>query len=241
MKIATTSVSKDGSAFESRFEAFKEALEWAKGKGVQLLCLPGGYFQAKSKAEMEKIERGIVQEAKCARIAVAVGIDSSQGRKSKKKNKNKAPRPYTEPSFAVTWSPQQRKQRWRQRSSTSKDQRFPSDEVCARPQTLAVAGKEIEVLACGELFNKRIRDSIIGRQRRPEALVDLSHDGKGFRADRSMRLLSQNGMYTFCSTHANLKGAMKRAFFPGGHKRRIRKPDSITTSEPRIEIKIWKI
>jgi hypothetical protein len=237
MKIVTTTVSKEGFALKSRFAAFKEALEKAKNEGVQLLCLPGGYFCVKSETEFKHAESRIVQEAKSAGIAVAVGIDRFQGAKSKKKKGT--PIPYTEPSFVVTWSPQQRKQRWRQRSSTRKDQRFISDKDCARSQTLSVSGRKVEILACGEIFNKRIRNNIIDRH--PFALIDLGHEGKGFRVDPSLKLLARNDMHTFCCTHANVKDATKRAFAPGGDKKSISATDFCTTGEPRIEMKLWKI
>jgi len=248
MKIVTTTVSKDGyrdpTAFEFRFAAFKEALELAKGEGIQLLCLPGGYFCVASDAEREKAESQIVEAAKAAGIAVAVGIDCSQ---QKLPNKGKATTPDTSflvqtkalPSFAMTWSPQQEKQIWRQRSTTGRDQRLVSDEDCVRPQTLRVSGENIEILACGELFNERIRNSIIAGH--PDAVVDLSHDGQGFRADHSMKLLARQGMHTFCCTHANKKGAMKRAFAPGGGKTSTPEADSVITGKPRIEMKIREI
>jgi hypothetical protein len=239
MKIATSTVSCEGfgdsAAFESRFAAFKEALEKAKGEGVQLLCLPGGYFCAKPGAEFKKAKNRIVQEAKRTGIAVAVGIDYPQG-KRKKFKKNKTPRSMR-PSFAVTWNPQQRERSWRQRSMNSEDQWCVSEEDCRRPQTLTVSGRRIEILACGELFNERIRKSII--ERHPRAVVDLSHRGQGLRADPSLKLLARQRMYTFCCTHANIKGAMKRAFAPGGHKKSTRKTDSLTTGKPRIEMKMW--
>ena len=239
MKIATTTVSREGfgdsAAFESRFAAYLEALEKAKANGHQLLCLPGGYFCVGSEAEVEAAKSRIVQEAKRTGIAVAVGIDY----------------PPTNPdtdylvqtraltSFAVTWSPEQDEPSWRQRSTNSKNQKFPSGEICAQPQTLLVAGKEIEILSCGELFNERIRNSVIARH--PDAVVDLSHNGKGFRAERSLKLLAENDMYSFCSTHATKKGAKKRGFAPGAHKLSTRETDCVTTGVPRIEIKGWEI
>jgi hypothetical protein len=243
MKIATTTVSKEGfgdpTAFESRFAAFKEALEKAKEQGVHLLCLPGGYFCVKSDGERKNAESRIVQAAKQARVAVAIGIDRSQGRKSKKRKFSKSNIQYQ--SFAVAWSPRQRKLKsWPQRSSDTTDQRDVPEKDCKRSQTLSVAGKRFEVLACGELFNERIKESVI-EERKPYALVDLSHDGKGFRADHSLRLLARKGMHTFCCTHANMEGAMKRGFAPGGRKISTRKTDSVIATSPRIEIKIWEI
>jgi hypothetical protein len=247
MRIATTTVSYEGygdsAAFESLFAAFKEALENAKGERVQVLCLPGGYFWVKSKAEFKRAQSRIVEEARRARIAVAVGMDYSQRKKSKKKTRS----PDTEylvhtqtlPSFALAWSPRQYRQIWRQRSVNSQDQRLVHEENCRRPQTLRVSGRKIEILTCGELFNKCIRESII--ERHPRAVVDLSHIGKGFRADRSLKLLASKGMYALCCTHADMKGAMKRAFAPGGRKISTRQTDAVTTNEPRIEMKTWQI
>ena len=238
MRIAITTVSKEGITLDSRFAAFKEALKTAKSEEVQLLCLPGGYFCAKSEAQVKKTESRVVQEAKRAGVAVAVGIDRSQRETPKKQKASRSSSQYQ--SFAVAWSPRQHKpERWPQRSSNTTNQWSVSDEDCKRPQTLPVAGEGIEVLACGELFNERIRNSVIARH--PYAVVDLSHDGKGFRADRSLMLLAENGMYAFCSTHADMKSAMKRGFAPGGRKISTRETDSIITGEPRIEMKIWEV
>jgi hypothetical protein len=181
MKIAITTVSKEGfgdsAAFESRFVRFKKALEQAKAEGVQLLCLPGGYFCVNSETKLGEAESLIVQEAKRAGVAVALGIDYSQEKEFRTKKKVS---PDTEhlvrtqalPSFVVTWTPEQDKQSWRQRSVNSTDQWCVSEEDCKRPQTLRVSGKEIEILSCGELFNERIRNSIVAR--RPIAVADLS-------------------------------------------------------------------
>jgi hypothetical protein len=248
MKIATSTVSYEGygdsAAFESQFAAFKEALEKAKREGVQLLCLPGGYFWVKSDAEFKNAQNRVVQEARRTGIAIAVGIDYSQTEKSKKE-KTRSPsseslvRTKALPSFAVAWSPRQHKKSWRQRSVNSKDQRLVSEQDCKKPQVLRVSGRPIEILTCGELFNECIRDSIIARH--PSAVVGLSHIGKGFRANRSLQSLARKGMYTFCCTHANLKGAMKRAFAPGGRKISTRRIDFLTTGEPRIEMKSWAV
>jgi hypothetical protein len=129
--------------------------------------LPGGYFWVKSGAKFSEAESQIVREAKRTGIAVAIGIDYSQKKQSKKKTRS----PNIEylvqtqalPSFAVTWSPDQGAQIWRQRSVSTKDQRFVSEKEYARPQTLHVSGSDIEILSCGELFNERIRNSVIGR------------------------------------------------------------------------------
>jgi hypothetical protein len=228
MRIATNTVSKEGfgdpTAFESRFAAFKEALEKAKEQGVQLLCLPGGYFCVKSDAEHKRAESRIVQAAKPTGVAVAIGIDRSQGRKSKKKKSSKSNIQYQ--SFALAWSPRQQKpETWPQRSSDTTDQWDVPDKDCKRSQTFPVAGKRIEVLACGELFNQRIKKSVV--KRKPSALVDLSHDGQGFRADHSLKLLARKGMHTFCCTHANKPSAIKKAFAPGGRRRSTGKPATL--------------
>ncbi|MGD0545525.1 MAG: hypothetical protein ABSB65_14040 [Candidatus Acidiferrales bacterium] len=236
MKIATTTVSKEGSS-DARFAAFKEALERAKREEARLLCLPGGYFCVRSDSERKKVESRIVQAAKQAGVAVALGIDRSKGRRTNKKKTSKSNTDYQ--SFAIAWSRLQKPETWPQRSSNTTDQWDVPEKDCNRPQTLSVAGKRIEVLACGELFNERIRNSIIDRH--PDAVVDLSHDGRGFRADHSMKLLARQGMYTFCCTHANKKGAMKRAFAPGGRKTSTPEANSVITGKPRIEMKICEI
>lgn len=236
MKIAITTVSNKGT-FESRFAAFKKALEQAKGQGVDLLCLPGGYFCVKSDAELKRAENRIVQQAKRTGIAIAVGIDRSPSRKPAKK-KTRSNTNYH--SFASAWRPRQRYiKSWPQRSVNSEDQWDVSEEDCKRPQTLPVSGKEIEILACGELFNECIRNCVADRH--PDAVVDLSHSGRGFRADPALKLLAKKGMYAFCCTHADMKGAMKRGFAPGGDKISTRKTNALITGEPRIEMEFWKI
>jgi hypothetical protein len=249
MKIGTTTVSCEGygdsAAFESRFVAFQETLEKAKGEGCDLLCLPGGYFCVDSDLAFEEATTRIVREAKRRGIALAVGIDYSQAKQSNKKKTTGTTedlvRKQALPSFSLTWSPQQHERRWRQRSVTSRDQWLVSDEACAQSQTLRVSGENTEILTCGELFNERIRNSVVSRH--PSALIDLSHNGKGFRADPSLKSLAQagKGMYTFCCTHADMKKAMKRAFAPGGGKQSRRNADAVITGKPRIEMKVWTV
>jgi hypothetical protein len=205
MRIATSTVSFDGyrnpatASFEATLETLRETLDEAKHKGVQLLCLPGGYFTVKSEAQLKKAAKRIVAEARKAHIAVAVGVDCADKQSTKRKSKRQPNRDNLIrkgklPLFAVAWSPEQSKQEtWRQRSVTSKDQWLAPAKSCSEPRTLRVAGKKIEILMCGELFNERIRDGVI--RRKPTALVDLSHNGQGFRPDHALRSLAQAGLH----------------------------------------------
>lgn len=249
MKIATSTVSRNGfgnpAYFEANLQALRKLLAEAKGKGVQLVCLPGGYFSVNSEAQLNEAANRIVAEARKEKIAVAVGIDCVDGQNANKKNKggtdiDSLVRKEKLPSFAVAWTPQQGKiEKWRQRSTTSKNQSFAPAKSCARPQALRVAGKRIEILMCGDLFNKLIRKAV--RDRQPTALVDLSHVGQGFRPDHALRSLAQEGLYAFCCTHANAKGAMKRAYAPGGTKISSRAVDVLIAGLPRIELKFEDI
>lgn len=250
MKIATSTVSREGygdfSKFRLRWEAFKTALRDSKSKGVELLCLPGGYFGVISPAQFETVENDITREAEKERISVAVGIDCTEGHSSGRKTKarpdwDRLVKLEKLPSFAALWAPKQQVS-WRQRSVTRRDQWLAPEKACRRSQTLLISDKRIEIITCGDIFNKRIQDAILTRSPKLNAVVDLSHDGKGFRADSALERLAREGKaYSFCCTHADMKGAMKRAFEPGGRKISTRATDVLIPGPPRIEIRIWSI
>jgi hypothetical protein len=239
VRVATSTVSRHGyqkpTHFDESLRTLTDLLSVAKIGGVQLACLPAGYFCIKSESGLNEAKNRIVSEARTAQIAIAVGIDCVERQST---DIDTLVRTQSLPSFGLAWCPEEDKiNEWRQRSTTSSNQWDVPESVCERSQTFRVADKEVEILMCGELFNERIRKAVT--RRRPFAIVDLSHDGRGFRPDRALELLAQRQTYSFCCTHANAKDAMKRAFAPGGRKISSRETDFFTEGKPRIEMKVW--
>jgi len=227
--------------------------------GVELVTLPGGFFVARSSAERDALAKRISSEAARRGIAVAVGIDvkqeqqsvKGQGKKltaTDKKRHEKVIREQTLPSFVVCWSRQSRSHCWRQRSTSSKDQVCVPAQACVRKQSILVNNRSVEVLACGEIFNERIRKAIIDRRPRVKAVVDLAHDGKGLRINPALRRFGECGITSLCSAHVSLKGAMKRGFNHRGMDISSRDSDiniprnsKMIPHAPRIEAKIYEV
>ena len=191
--------------------------------GVDLVTLPGGFFQVRSVADRDAMSKRISSEAVKLGIAVAVGIDikhkqhslKGQGKKLKTndgKRHEKLIRKQKLPSFAVCWSRKSGSHCWPQRSTNHKDQDWVSDEVCNRSQLISVKNRFVAVLECGEVFNKRIREAIINQRTKVTAVVDLAHVGKGLRINPALRSFGECGVFSFCSAHVNRKNAMKRGF-----------------------------
>ena len=100
--------------------------------------------------------------------------------------------------------------------------------------------RRVEILSCGEIFNKRIRDAIVNRRPKVHAVVDLAHVGEKWRIDPVLRYLANHGMCAFGTSHVNRKNAMKRGF-KKGVRLSTRQTDLIVTGPPRIEMKFWNV
>lgn len=256
MKIATCTVSLEGlnkpSGNNRRLSLLAEVLEYVKRRRISLVCLPSGYLTASSNANRDSLIEKVVEVAKSHGVAIAVGIDVDQRRRSKrsiKKQSRKGSQYSLEkvrrgslPWFAACWSPKENIVHcWRERSSNSNDQREISDAVCAEARTLPLGKYGVEVLMCGEVFNERIRNSVLSRRKGLIAAVDLGHYSDGFRVFAAMQVLARGRLNTLCSVHTKREKAMKYCYLSGGRKKSSRDVDAKFGPEPRIEVKVWNL
>ena len=245
MKLATCTVSYEGfgtiKGTEKRLEIFLKVLEQLKTHDIQLVCFPGGYLFAKSRGNLDNLANAIFDYSTEHGISVAVGID--QFEKNPDDNWDEAIRNEGLPFFAVCSEPTFVKPRiWNQRSITSRNQNIASDIVCSKPRTLISEGKKIEILICGEIFNQRIRKSIVNRS--VDAVVDLGHRSEGFRVHAAMKVLAKRGISTFCSVHTQRQSGQKFCYVPCNNNwlcESSRDYDLLIGEGPRLEIKFWDI
>ncbi len=251
MIIATSSLPWETftpESLERRMTVLKEALQKCRNKRVSLLCLPAGYFKIQHDAERAKLGRRVAALARVANIAVAVGVDvGSKGKKSrnakeKKRRSCALTRRQLRPEWTLIANPcESRTCFLRQRSVSRCDQHLVPDDVCASPKTVLVAGKRVEILGCGEIFNSRIRESILTTRPKVDVVVDIGHKSAEYRVDGPLKVFAEGGLWSFCSTHAKTLRAMKRAYAPGGRKMSSREIDIAVEGPPQLELKLWNL
>ncbi|MBK7864285.1 MAG: hypothetical protein IPJ65_37940 [Archangiaceae bacterium] len=194
LRISTTVVSPEGRAsLEHNAERVARACELIRSHSgrTDLVVLPAGYLLARDGDDVGALVRPLIDQARRAKLAVVVGIDAAV------KGRQKAPLPY----FLVGWSPGMKKASiWRQRSVTSHDALSVSDADAAEPRVLSVAGRRVAPLACGEVFNPRIRDAIAGL--RPSVAVLAAHTAAGARHWAGQRCLARLGVPSVRAVHA---------------------------------------
>jgi hypothetical protein len=239
MKLATCTVSYDGygetGGSKYRLSLLEDSVKKAKIKKVKLICFPGGYLFGSSKQHLEKLAEEVGRLANQNKISIVTGVNL-------KKAKDKTDDIVTtqSSSFAVC-ATSKNYDIWYQRSVTSSD-KVPY-KICSEIRNIKASGKSVEILICGEIFNSRIRDYFI--KRKVNAVVDIAHESLRFRIDGTMKIIANNGIACFCSVHADMKGAMKRAYYPKELKKSTRDIDILVEKEsakgPRIEIKFWNI
>ena len=259
MKIAAGIVSCEGygnpDANDNLLNIYQQILNESNKKKVDLLCLPGGYLRARSRKDKEELAKSLVENAKNYKIAIAVGIDVIDGRsKPVKSSKSRKSKKTTSSNnilaFAICWSPAERQNYhcWQQRSRTSSDYKTASNkkkETYREQRTLLVGDGSVEILLCGEVFNRIIRNNVIIRSSDIATVVDLVHDLCGFRATGSMKNLAKNGLTTLCSGHLKRHSGMKFRYDPkvgnGWLCNSSRDAEISLEGPPRIELKIWDV
>jgi len=210
-----------------------------KKQGIGLACFPGGYLSVKSRKHLYRLANIVDGMSKDRGISIGVGIDRLD--KDIDEYCEKAIR--DEECFAVCSDTKSDNPHiWNQRSTTSKNQHFVSNDSCSKPRTLTTLTKKIEILICGEIFNERIRKSIVNRK--IKAIVDLGHVSEGFRVHAAMKVLAHMGVASFCSVHTKRQSAQKFCYIPshnGWLCKSSRDYDEIIGKEPRLEMKFWNL
>ena len=244
MKIATSTVSLEGfsdqSSNDRRIKNLRESLDCLKKQDVNLFCLPAGYLFSNDSNYINKLADKIFDIANEYKIAIVVGIDIHY--KDLSKDWAEDIKNYNLPFFATASIPQNgKKYIWRQRSINSKDQMFASDKICSDVRTLFINEKNIGILLCGEIFNERMRESLISKG--IKIVIDIAHISTGFRVHAAMKVLAKNDVISFCSVHTQRRNGRKYCYVPYQNSwinRSSNEADFFIGKDPRLEIKIWE-
>ncbi len=191
LRVCTTVVPIEGSG-EVKDNARRIALYGALlAKAGDLLVLPAGFLALKDEAKRLELVEPLFALAKTAGVAVAFGIDIV-GRTKKG----------LLPSFMATWSPSfPHLQLFRQRSRTSVDAAAMTDEAVRGNRIMVVKGHYVAPIACGELFNARIRAGIADCQ--PVCAVISAHTASGARHWAGQAALAKLNVASLRSVHAS--------------------------------------
>lgn len=234
MKIATCTVSyAPATDNAARLRAFAEAMNLLSRQEVNLFVLPAGYLYASSWPMLEQLAEHLQRGPAPHRIAFAVGIDLRPGGR---------PIGFAEgnglTAFTAAWSPQGGGVLWQQRSSSTDNHWTATPAQCNEPRTLQVDGERVEVLTCGEIFNDRIRSSVVARA--VPTVVDLGHVSQGFRVHAAMKILTRQGVRTaLCSVHCGGWWGQKYCYTSDAATRSSRRGDVVLEGNPRLEVAVW--
>ena len=244
MKVVATTVGRKGPEAEShneeRLRAGEQAVAKASTKlGADVIVLPAGFFTASSSRAGEAIATALINAAKQLNVAIIFGVDHQA--KNPKTDWEILSKGLLLPYYGYSWSPTDENSRhcWQQRSSTSANQWYASDERCKEPRLLRIGDETIAVLMCGEIFNQRIRSALAKHYQRPKVIADVAHIGSGFRVWQGMKPLAAQGLTSVCSVHAQCEYAMKHCYVPGKGRMSSRDWDVYIFGPPRIELKLW--
>lgn len=246
MKIATCTVSYEGyseiSGNESRLKLIEETISKKELKNVGLVAFPGGFLCAENIELAKVLGERVKSLAEQYRVHIVLGVDLKE--KSTQENHDLLVKEYSLPWFAIIASPNKKEiYLWRQRSVNSKNQVSENNDIYNEKRTLKIGSVKFEILMCGEIFNKKIKSSIL--ERGIDVVIDLAHTGKGFRVTFSMKFLAENGVQSFCSVHVQKRKAMKHGYIPknksGFGKVSTREPSLVVGSSPRVEVVVWSV
>ncbi len=216
----------------ARLKAFSDALAQLYERQVRLFVLPAGYLYASSWPVLEAQAERLQREASPSGIAYAVGIDLWPDARPQRFAVGNGLT-----AFTAAWSSTTGPVLWQQRSTSATNQWTATALECEEPRTLDVDGEPIELLTCGEIFNERIRTSVIARG--VPTVVDLGHVSQRFRVHAGMKILTRYGVRTaLCSVHCGPWG-QKDCYTAGAVTQSSRRADITVDRDPRLEIAVW--
>ncbi len=175
MKLLQTIVSSSGFRESDhnplRVEALKQVLKVASSFSTDLLLLPGGYFAAEDERQSVSIVEEMDHLAKRSKVSLVFGIDLPASPSGK--GTRHPVLPYFGSVCGLTTAGP-----WKQTSDTSTNADDVADEdVPSLARVVEVAGKQIGVLLCGELYSRWARRSFA--ELKLDLTVDLGHAGMG--------------------------------------------------------------
>lgn len=141
--------------------------------------------------------------------------------------------------YGYGWSPSENILHcWSQRSTNSRNQWQAPKRTCGELRLMKVRNENVAVLMCGEIFNRRIRDALVGYRPKIKIVVDVAHIGAGFRVAQGMKVLARNGLPSLCSVHAHREFAIKYYYSPPKMCLSSSIRDAYIYGPPRIELKL---
>ena len=170
-------------------------------RDAKLLIIPAGFLTAKSEGAVVYQVAEVAKLAEKARLAIIGGVDVYATELSKRASESgeriaelvsRGRLPYF--GFAVGRVTLRKDCRhpWRQTSTTSKNAKRVADaDLPGADRLVRVAGRQVGVLICGELFNGRARRQMA--QLRADLVVDLGHQGMSQGLIPAMRNLATEG------------------------------------------------
>lgn len=211
MRIVTTTV--DQTTFRKK-AANAERLAAATGliddlaREAALLVLPAGYLRADvgaRDADVALVARPVVARARRRDLAIVLGIDACADAWADKVDVPGLVEREVLPMWIVAWAPGDRHSRvWRQRSTTSGNGPRCDPALATTPRTLAVQGRNVEVVTCGEAFNHPLREAIAVRAPDLAAVVIPAHTAARSRHWQAQRWFSvEAGLPALRSVHAH--------------------------------------
>jgi len=249
MKVVATTVGSKGPESQvhnqERLDAAKQALINAKQMLADVLVLPGGFFTSHDSQSRQRIANSLISKAEEFGIAVVFGVDEEAEEprkvKAKRKKRKGGKGGFPSPMYGYARSHTENMSYClRQRSTNRDDQWVVSDEMCKEVRILKIGDEALGVLMCGEIFNQRIRNAIIGYSLRPKVVADVAHVGQGFRVGKAMKKLCDFGLASICSVHVKRRFAMKHCCIPKKGFVSSRDWDRVVDGPPRIELKLWE-
>lgn len=244
MKLAATTVGYEGYGKEEcnkkRLSVAKRALQAAIKRGAQVLVLPGGFLTAHSYDTRKAIADSLKTEAEQLGIGIVFGVD--QQLKNPNTDEKILSKGQLLPYYGYAWSPSEDVLHcWQQRSSTRANQwaRVLRDAICGEERILRIGNETLAVLMCGEIFNERIRNAVADYHPKPKVVVDVAHEGSGFRVFQAMKVLARLDLPSICSVHAQREFAVKHCYVPPGTRLSSGSRDGWVYGPPTVELKLW--
>ncbi len=200
----------------ARLDALRVLLAECRGRDVDVVVMPAGYFRTKTRGGfMEEVRR----VAENAGVGVCVGVDDVSGK----------PRAYAWSKRSGWCGP------WEQRSCNSSDwkERGMAAQL-EQDRDVVVCGEKVAVVICGEVFNRALERVVADKGRR--VVVDLVHRGQGFRFHNAARRWSSHPRIhaILMSAHTNC-GHGTRRWAVGGKYQGTTRIDVLVNEPIRIE------
>ncbi|WNG26170.1 hypothetical protein F0U62_20690 [Cystobacter fuscus] len=175
---------------EARLRIAEEVMDWAKDSArAHLAVFPAGYFSVSNLTEGRTLFKTVLRQAEQRHLAVVLGVDKcASGTTAKASSKTgredidllveKGQLPF----WLFAWAPgMPAHAEWRQRSTTGHNGWLAPSPECSERRLLSINGHLVDVVACGEGFNRTLRASIGQEPRKSSAVVIAAHTSKGSR------------------------------------------------------------